>query len=484
VAADDRRADALEEKPMKFCHGVILAMLLSGITAAQPTSAPATAFDIRTFGAVGDGKTLNTKSIQTAIDQGSNAGGGVVLVAGGSYVTGTLYLKSNICLRIEAGATILGSTSIADYTTDTDRTMYGGEPYMNRCLIFAKDANNISIEGQGTIDGQGKSFPQADDRQRNRPKLMRLLNCSRIRVRDVKLQAPASWTTEWRYCDDISVDGITIFSRANTNGDGLDFDGCTKVRVSNSSFDTSDDSICLQTSLIEKPCRDVVVMNCHFTSRWAGMRIGLLSRGDFENVVVTNCTFRDHNDSGLKIQMNEGAEMKNMVFSNLVMKNVPRPVFLTFCQKNAWVDAPRNEMPPMKRVSGMQFSNIVVDSSEITGAAAKTCGFQITGMPDHPIEDISFSDIRAVFPGGGTAQDAASVLAELTPDVLRTHWPEYSSFGGTVPAFGFYARHVKGLALRNVDVKTAGADARPAVVFVDVSDATAENTPTPDKRER
>ncbi len=472
-------------------RGLLTAVALStAVRAAEGGHAPrppdvpvsggrlAASYDVRNFGAVGDGATPATQSLQAAIDTCSADGGGTVLVAGGRYLTGTLRLRSNVCVRVEAGAAIVGSTRIDDYATDTDRTMYRGEPYMDRCLIFAKDATNIAIEGQGVIDGQGKSFPERGDPGRNRPKLIRLLNCSRIRIRDICLQAPASWTTEIRYCSDIAVDGITIFSRANSNGDGLDFDGCTKVRVCNSTFDASDDSICLQTSLPEKPCRDVVVSNCSFSSRWAGIRIGLLSRGDFENVLVTNCTFRDHADSGLKIQMNEGAEMRNMVFSNLAMKNVPRPVFLTFCQKAAWVDAPR-ELPPMRRVSGMVFSNIVVDSGDISGAAAKTCGFQITGMPGYPVEGLVFSDIRATFPGGGTAEDAGTVLAELTPENLGNRWPEYGGFRGTVPAFGFYARHVKDLTLRNVSLVTKEQDARPPVVFLDVLDARVSESPQP-----
>jgi len=442
------------------------------------TAAPAPLYDVRIFGAVGDGATSDTRALQAAIDRCHDAGGGTVLVAGGRYVTGTLYLKSGVCLRIESGAAILGSTHIADYTTDTDRTQYRGEPTMDRCLIFAKDATDIAIEGHGTIDGQGKSFPERTDPQRNRPKLIRFIGCSRLRLRDIQLQSPASWTSEWRDCSDIAVDGITIFSRANSNGDGLDFDGCTNVRVSNSTFDTSDDSICLQTSSPDWPCRDVLVSNCSFSSRWAGIRIGLLSRGDFEDVVVTNCSFRDHNDSGLKIQMNEGAEMKNMVFSNLVMKNVPRPVFITFCQKSAWVDAPR-ELPPMKRLHNLQFSNIVVDSADITGPAAMTCGFQMTGLPGHPIEGITFSDIHAIFPGGGTAQDAANVLAEFTPEVLGDRWPEYSRFGATVPSFGMYARHVKGITLRNVEISTKAPDGRPPVMFVDVVDSKIADSPKP-----
>lgn len=294
------------------------------------------------------------------------------------------------------------------------------------------------------------------------------------------LRAPASWTTEWRYCTDIVVDGITIFSRAKSNGDGLDFDGCTQVRVSNCTFDTSDDSICLQTSLADKPCQDIVIMNCNFCSRWAGIRIGLLSRGDFDNVVVSNCTFRDHRDSGLKIQMNEGAEMSNMVFSNLVMKNVPRPVLLTFCQQNAWVDSPKG-YPPMKRVYNIQFNNITVESSNQTDPG---CAFIITGMPGHPVEGISFSNIKAVFPGGGTAEDAKNVLAEYTVENLKGRWLEYGSLRGRIPAFGFYARHVKGLTLRNVEITSATEDARPAIVFVDVVDAKTSDCPEPDKRNK
>jgi len=240
------------------------------LTTSQAT---ASTYDVRTFGAVGNGITMDTKAVQAAIDHCHAAGGGTVLVAGGRYLTGTLYIKSHVCLRVESGAVILGSTHIADYSTDTDRMMYRGESYMDRCLIFAKDAQHISFEGHGIIDGQGKSFPERGDRRRNRPKLMRLLNCSRIRMRDITFESPASWTTEIRYCSDFVADGITIFSRANGNGDGLDFDGCTNVRVSNCTFDTSDDSICLQTSLVDKPCQDVVITNCNFSSRWAGIRI-------------------------------------------------------------------------------------------------------------------------------------------------------------------------------------------------------------------
>jgi polygalacturonase len=420
-------------------------------------------FDIRDYGAKGDSNTINTIAFQTAIDACNKSGGGTVLVSGGKFITGTIYLKSNVCLQIDAGAVMLGSSNINDYASNTDRTMYRGEPYMDRCLIFASNANNISIVGSGKIDGQGKLFPNAGDPQENRPKLLRVLNCTKIRMRDITLESPASWTTEWRYCDDIVVDGITIFSQANGNGDGLDFDGCSDVRVSNSSFNTSDDAICLQTSLTDKPCRNIVITNCVFSSKWAGIRIGLLSRGDFNNVVVTNCIFNNNSDSGLKIQMCEGGEMKNMIFSNLVMKNVPRPVFMTFTKQNAWVDANKEDRP-MKRMSNFQFNNIIVESTK----GGKNCAFIFTGMPGHPLENITLSNIQAVFPGGGTLADSKNILKEFTSEQLDGRWPEYFEFKNTVPAFGLYMRHVKGVRLIDTEFTTIGKDERPAVVLIDV----------------
>jgi hypothetical protein len=427
-------------------------------------------FDVRTFGATGDGATLDTKAIQTAIDKCSAARGGTVLVTNGNYVVGTIYLKSDVRLRVEVGATILGSTNIADYTTDTDRTMYN-EPYMNRCLIFARDAKNVAIEGDGVIDGRGKSFPNKGDRERNRPKMIRLINCSHVRVRDITLQWPASWTSEWRYSDDLAFDHITISSRGISNGDGLDFDGCTNVRVTNSRFDNGDDCLCLQTSMTDKPCKNFFIEGCSFSGRWAGIRVGLLSRGDFENVVMTNCVFNNHNDSGLKIQMNEGGEMKNMLFTHLAMTNVPRPLFLTFCQKNAWVDARWDQLPPMKSVRDLRFEDITVDDQ----GGSKNSGFVVVGMSNHPVENLSFKNIHAIFPGGGTAADATNIVEELTPENLGNRWPEIGSLRKTIPAHGLFAHHVKGITLDNVRFETKNPDARPAIAFDDVTDAKTNN---------
>ncbi|QCX40323.1 glycoside hydrolase family 28 protein [Aureibaculum algae] len=418
-------------------------------------------FNVLDYGAKADGKTKDTKEVQAAIDACSkNGGGSVIIPSGKTVVIGTIYLKDFVTLHIANGATLLASPDIADYSTVTHKNTYKNEPHLDRCLIFAKNAKSFAIEGYGTIDGNG--YAKNFNKITGRPMLMRFLNCEKVHMRDVTIINPASWTSAWLYCNEIVVDGIKIKSRVNHNGDGLDFDGCTNVRVANSSFDTSDDSICLQTSRVDKPCKDITITNCVFTSKWAGMRIGLASRGDFDSVTVSNCTFHDIQDSGLKIQMNEGGEMKNITFSNLVMRNVPRPIFMTFCQQRAGVDAPL-EMAPMKAMHNFIFNGMIIDNSMLD----KNSAIFITGMPNRYINDIQLNNIQMTVAGGGTKEDANNSIKEYTLDILGDWWPEFSLIG-TLPSSGIYARHVKGLTLQNIQLKVASFDHRAPIVFDDV----------------
>ncbi|CDF79842.1 polygalacturonase (GH28) [Formosa agariphila KMM 3901] len=437
----------------------ILLILLSSIT----FQLVAKDYNVLDFGAVGNGITLDTKAVQKAIDLCTKGGGGTVIIpAGKTVLIGTIYLKDFVTLHIENGAILLGSPNYEDYTTDTHKNTYKNEPHMDRCLIFARNAKSFAIEGYGTIDANGhpKNFTKEKG---GRPMMMRFLNSSDIHLKDVTLINPASWTSAWLYCDEIVVDGIKIISQVNHNGDGLDFDGCTNVRVANSSFNTSDDSICLQTSRPDKPCKDIVITNCVFTSKWAAMRIGLASRGNFESITVNNCTFHDIQDSGLKIQMNEGAEMKNMIFSNIVMKNVPRPIFMTFCQQRAGVDSPEH-MLPMKSMHGFSFNNFIIDNRELD----KNSVIFLTGMPNEYITDIQLNNIKMTVSGGGTSTDAKKTdFKEYTLETLGDWWPEFSKVG-TLPASGIFARHIDGLFITNFQLTTINEDFRAPYVFDDV----------------
>ncbi len=423
----------------------------------------AATYDIATLGAKSDGVSDNTEIIQGAIDRCSKEGGGTVLLSGGGqYLSRTLYMKSYVTLQIDGGTTLLASPDYTTYPTDTHKIMYKRERHMDRCFIYAEGQRNFSFTGTGTIDGNGhpENFQKS-----GRPMLLRFKDCERITMRDLTLQNPAAWSSAWLYCNDIVVSGIRIISRVNFNGDGLDFDGCTDVRVSDSYFDNSDDCICLQSSRVDKPCNRVTVTNCVFKTKWAGMRIGLLSMGDISGVTVSNCTFNDILDSGLKIQLNEGGSLSDMTFTNLVMNNVPRPIFLTFCKQRACVDAPQDTLDDLKYMSRLNFSNIVVNNEMLDSKS----GFIISGIPGHRIEDISISNVHFRCAGGGTKEEAEREdIPEFDLTSMRHHWPEFRCLGGAAPASALYVRHVDGIMVSNFKVDLVKPDARPLVVMDDV----------------
>lgn len=432
-----------------------LGVTISGVSAAT--------YEIAALGAKSDGVTDNTEIIQGAIDKCSAEGGGTVLLSGGGeYLSRTLYMKSFVRLHIDGGTTLLASPDYKSYPTDTHKIMYKREAHMNRCFIYAEGAENFSFSGTGTIDGNGhvKNFQKS-----GRPMLLRFKDCNRITMRDLTLQNPAAWTSAWLYCNDIMVSGIRIISRVNFNGDGLDFDGCTDVRVSDSYFDNSDDCICLQTSRVDKPCRRVTVTNCVFKTKWAGMRIGLLSMGDISEVTVSNCTFTDILDAGLKIQLNEGGSLSDMSFTNLVMTNVPRPIFVTFCKQRACVDAPLDTLDELKYLRRLNFSNIVVNNEGLD----KMSGFVVSGIPGHRVEDISISNVHFRGAGGGTKEDAKrSPIPEFDLESMKHHWPEFKCLGGALPASALYLRHVDGIRVSNFVVDMKDRDMRPLHVCDDV----------------
>jgi len=417
-------------------------------------------------GAVGDGTTLNTKALQQAIDDCHASGGGKVVFSAGNYVTGTLFLKSNVVLHLEAGATLSGSTSFKDYATNVFRNQYADKNKKEGCLIFAENAANVGIEGKGKIDGRGhrSNFPHPDDPRKDRPMLLRFLRCTNVSLENVELVNPASWTLAMIYCRRVNVQGVTIHSKVNSNGDGLDFDGCENVTISNCAMDTSDDSICLQSSRPDTPCRLFTITNCIMTSLRAAIRIGMLSTGEFYGVTVNNCVFHDINDAAIKIQMNEGGKMDGMQFSNLIFKDVISAVFMTFNNYTVYVDGPA-EPAPLQSMKNFRFSNFQITAKNTPMETAKPL-ILLTGLPGHAIENVTFSNISITAQGGGSAADGK---LRPIPELHRVR-PEFTQFGKAIPAYGIYARHVKGLSFDHVTIDFQTPENRPAVICDDVTD--------------
>jgi polygalacturonase len=444
-----------------------------------PTILYSNVFNISNYGAVADGITVNTKAIQKAIDECTKTGGTVLINGGGVYITGTIYLKDNVHLKIKLGTTLKGSGNIFDYTTDTHKQMYKYERSLDRCLIFAKNAENIVVSGNGKVDGNVSSFPNKDDEQHNRPMLFRFLECKNIKMKNLYISHMSSWASAWLYCSNIVVDGVTVDCSFSNTSDCLDFDGCSDVRVSNCNLIAADDCLSLQSSSPDKPCRDITITNCTFTSKWDALRIGLLSRGNIENVTVSNCTFKEVGHVGIQFELCEGGNMGNMVFNNLTMDNVRVPIFMGFFQQRVADDAPM-EMAPMGTMKGFIFSNITCKFEKVhpkcpafkEGVTPKNSLIYLSALPNQYIEDVFFNNIQLETNGGASKKDFEnSVVRELNIDYLKDWWAgiyKYDNDGTIIPANGFYARHIKGLYMNNVNMSTRHKDERPSIVLDDV----------------
>jgi hypothetical protein len=426
------------------------------------------------FGAKGDGVSLDTQAIQATIDTCARYSGGTVFFPAGTYLTGTLILKSNITLHLAAQARLLGSTDLKHYTVE--------DPHLEGdCLIYAIDAENIGLAGEGTIDGQGWAFPCGAEgfniedvtfapsgETFIRPVLLHFVRVRNLTITGLNLKSAPSWLSKYEASKDIKISGVRVDNRANQNNDGFDFIACENVFISNCNMTCGDDAI-----PIFKSARNFVITNCVISSRWSAFRIGPDSTGVIKDIAVSNCVIYDTYGSAIKIQNVEGGVMENISYDNLVMDNVTGPISLRLAEWLGW-RFERKEALPVGKLRNISFSNIrahVADNSyplkhEVPSwAGEKHSCINITGLPGHNIEGVTLSNIHITFPGGGTHEEAAR---RDIPE-LRDHYPEYHMFG-VLPTYGLYARHAQELTLHNVRFDLASPDLRPAVVWDDVAD--------------
>ena len=416
------------------------------------------------------GTTLSTAAIQKAIDACAAAGGGTVRLAGGRFLSGTISLRSHVTLEVAAGATLLGSTHVADYPTHTPRIRSYSDNYVNKSLIAGENLEDIGLVGRGVIDGQGSGFRwsrRMPPYEKDRPYVIRLVNCKDVRVEGLRLQDSAMWMQHYLGCQRVTVRGIHVWNYRNQCNDGIDLDGCQDCIVSGCVFESDDDGITLK-STFERPSQNIVIGDCIARSHCNAIKMGTESSGGFKNISIANCVVtsppRDikvvngcsRGSGGLALELVDGGTLENVAVSNLAIDGVPIPIFLRLGNRGR----PITEQSPKPGVG--IFRNVVL--SNIVAAHAGKIGCSITGIPGHPIENVQLSNIQITFEGGGTREEAAAKVPER-----EKQYPEGTMFG-TLPAYGFYCRHVTGLKLRDVRLWLERPDARPAVVCDDAKD--------------
>ncbi len=457
-------------------------------------AAQAKVFNIKSHGAIGDGVAMDTEAVQKTIDACHAAGGGTVRVPSGDFQIGTIRLRSNITLSLDHGASLLGSPNIADYPTeDLDDPREGGP----HCLIYAKDATNITIEGLGVIDGRGthERFPRIRSRGREaskRPRLLRMVNCDGLTFSGVTYKRPAFWGLHLIDCKNIRFNAVTVqFRNNNYNNDGLDLDGCENVLIENCDIDSGDDAICLKSTL--HPCRNIVVRGCKVSSNTAPLKFGTSSRGGFIDVSVTNCYFYNSPMGAIKLQLVDGGRLENVDISRIVMEDVGNPIFIRLGNRGrTYTKRTRGgqgadvqpEGAPIGTLKNIRISDVVAevtleDRAKAAEAAyknlevdttpgvtdrdkSKAGPIMITGIPGHYVENVVLDNIKISYPGHGTEEDAKRVVPED-----ESRYPEQFFFG-VLPAWGAYIRHAKNVEFENVELTLRGEDARQKIVLDDV----------------
>lgn len=400
-----------------------------------------------------------TSELQKLIDAAASHGGGTVVIPPGRHVSGTLVLRSNVRLWLEPGAVLEGSRSLSDYKVIPGPFRGYTDNYTDKSLIHAESAENISIEGRGVIDGQGSAFKGP---YKVRSYMIRVIACKNVAVSGVTIKDSPMWVQHYLGCDGVAIHGIKVSSHVNANNDGIDIDSSSRVRISDCDISSGDDAIVLKSTALEA-CRDVAITNCTLSTRCNAFKLGTETNGGFQDIVFSNCTIYDTRLSGIALEIVDGGEMNGVAISNVSMRNVGAPLFVRLG------DRARPFLPNGKKQPVGRLRNVTVSGIRARGCSATGCA--VAGLPGHPIEDLSLRDMRLEFVGGGT-EDQARRIPEEKPDAYPEHW-----MFGPLPAFGLFARHVRNLRLRDIELVCDKSDARPPIVCSDVEGLVAENAP-------
>ena len=439
---------------------IIIAMTL----AAAALTAEARVYDITDYGAVSDTTRLSTAAVQKAIDSCNAAGGGTVSVPAGNYKIGSIVLRSNVTLNLENGATLYGSTDIADYQPMTTDYLSLRTNVPTIQLIYADNASNVAITGLGTIDGRGKAFPKLtwNDEGITRPHLLRLIRCSDVTVSGVTLKNSGCWMQHYLACDRVKIHGITVINRNNYNNDALDLDGCHNVTVSDMIADSDDDGITLK-STSPRLCEDITISNCVVSSHCNAIKLGTETNGGFRNIIVRGVVVKPSADqssryfglptghSAISLEIVDGGTMSNVDIADITITGTESPIFIRLADRRR----PYAENAPIDKVgsiSGIRLHDILIDGAGPTGCS-------ITGIEGHPVTNVQVSDVTMRHAGGQpvTAAPADEKIAE---------YPE-ATMWGILPAKGFWLNHTRNVTFRNVNVITDAPDERPLFVATD-----------------
>lgn len=409
-----------------------------------------------------DNYLTHTHMLQQAIDCAAKAGEELVIPAG-VYVTGTLYLRDGLTLKLEKNALILGSGDFNDYSDAVDLFTDAVDHLRGRSLIYAENVSKVKIYGEGIIDGRGAIYSVSHPNHEERPFLMRILRSSDIEIDGITLKDSAAWTLHMMDCDNISIRSVNIHSRVNGNNDGIDIDSCRNCIIDHCCINSGDDAVCLK-STIDKPCENIKVTNCAITTNWAGFKIGTESVGDFINIRFEDSFIYDCNGCAIKICPVDGANLDGLKISNIKLLNCTGPIFITSGERMRSYHGPNPRSCPgtIKNICIDHIEGVCIDAKGTTykgeawgNAKAAVC---ISGTDRSHIRNITLNDINLSMPGG-IRQYSLSPIPQM-----GTQYPEFHCFG-VLPACGMYVRNTDDLSYSDIHIQLREPDIRKMIVI-------------------
>ena len=439
------------------------------------------------YGAIPDGKTLCRAALQAAVDACHAAGGGTVLVPAGTYLVGTVVLRSHVHICLEAGATLLGST---DFRNDyLPHEPFSGTPYQDishtyfdHSLFVAKNCTDIGVFGYGKIDMQGvwrkEQIELLGYKTYRTVKVFAFCSCSDIVFSDLTVLR-ATDLCMWLYdCERVRIRGLVM----DVLVDGISPDACRDVVISDCRLTCDDDAIVLKSSYPlgrRIACENITISNCVVSSNFCAIKIGTETNGDFRNITVTGCVLRNVQSAGLTVQSTDGGHVTGVYFSNITMHNVSCPILVRL---GARLRGP--EGTAVGSISDVSFQNIysyfprnTYPAATIHLAGVRNIDGEITpypytstvaGLPDHPVENITMRDVMIVSYGGETPETA--LPTPLPENDKAAPSPTLYGWCKPLPSHGLVMNHVKGAQLSGISFSTIHPDGRPATYFADTTD--------------
>jgi Glycosyl hydrolases family 28 len=452
----------MKSTPIKIIASLAPAVL-SVVLCLGATSQAQAVFNVRNFGATGNGSTIDTPAINRAIDAANGAGGGIVLFPAGTYLSVSIHLRSNVTLQLDSGATIRAASSGFDAPEPNPFSQFQdfGHSHFRNALIWGENLQNIGIAGAGTIDGDGLTTSNDVPSGRG-DKTISLKLCSGVRITDVTIRRGGHFAILANGCSDMTLARLTVAT--SNDRDGINIINCWNVEISDSDIRASDDALVFKSDFAlgrTFPSENIHIRNSTILSTGNNaLQFGSETCGDFRNVTFSNIAILGAGKAGIGLTTNDGAVIEDISYSDITMVKASSPIFMKISDRG---NCPGS--PPVGRIRNIKITN-VTGTSLVQPGGDPDFTSAIMGKSGIPIENVTLTNVRLTVPGGHPSSDSS-----IVPPENDRHQPR---FLGTRPSYGWWLRHVSGITFRDCEVSFDSNDGRPAFIADDGASITLD----------